>query len=87
MEAIDGVEFPADEQSGKHKRQFNHDQVEVFSHLHRLDPLRCRCRLHLQDSMGARHALELLVEATGGVEFPADEQYGKHKRQYNQDGS
>lgn len=56
---LGGVEFPADEQYGKHKRQYNQDKVLVFSHLNRL--IRCvvDCRLHLRDSVGARHALEL----------------------------
>ena len=56
---LGGVEFPADEQYGKHKMQFNQDKALVFSHLHRL--IRCvvDCRLHVQDSVGARHALEL----------------------------
>ena len=56
---LGGVEFPADEQYGKHKIQYNQDKNLVFSHLNRL--IRCviDCRLHIQDSVGARHALEL----------------------------
>ena len=56
---LGGVEFPTDEQYGKHKRQYNQDKTLVFSHLNRL--IRCivDCRLHVQDSVGARHALEL----------------------------
>ena len=56
---LGGVEFPVDEQYGKHKMQFNQDKALVFSHLHRL--IRCvvDCRLHVQDSVGARNALEL----------------------------
>ena len=56
---LGGVEFPADEQYGKHKRQYIQDKTMVFSHLNRL--IRCvvDCQLHIQDSVGARHALEL----------------------------
>ena len=64
---LGGVEFPADEQYGKHKRQYNQDKALVFSHLNRL--IRCvvDCRLHVQDSVGARHALELARSFSAGV--------------------
>lgn len=56
---LGGVEFPADEQYNKHRRQFSQDRAIVFSHVNRL--IRCivDCQLYLQDSVGARHALEL----------------------------
>lgn len=56
---LGGVEFPADEQYAKHKRQYHQDKTMVFSHINRL--IRCvvDCQLHLQDAVGARHALEL----------------------------
>lgn len=56
---LGGVEFPAEEQYAKHRRQHNQDTTLVFSHVNRL--IRCvvDCQIHLQDAVGARHALEL----------------------------
>lgn len=56
---LGGVEFPADEQYSKHRRQCSQDKAMVFSHVNRL--IRCivDCQLHRQDAIGARHALEL----------------------------
>lgn len=56
---LGGVEFPADEQSGKHKRQYQQDKAILFNHIHRL--IRCviDCQIHLQDGPATRHALEL----------------------------
>lgn len=56
---LGGVEFPANEQYGKHKIQYSQDKNLVFSHLNRLIRCAVDCRLHVQDSVGARHALEL----------------------------
>lgn len=56
---LGGVDFPADEQSGKHKRQYMQDKAILFSHIHRL--IRCvvDCQIYLQDGPATRHALEL----------------------------
>lgn len=56
---LGGVNLPADEQYLKHKKQFQQDKIILFSSIHRL--IRCviDCRLHLQDAVGARNALEL----------------------------
>ena len=56
---LGGVDFPVEEQYGKHKRQYHQDKTMVFSHINRL--IRCvvDCQLHLQDAVAARHALEL----------------------------
>ena len=56
---LGGVDFPANDAYKKHKVQHQQDQGVVFQHVNRL--IRCiiDCQLHLQDSMSARHALEL----------------------------
>ena len=56
---LGGVDYPADEQSGKHKRQYQQDRAILFSHVRRL--IRCviDCQIHLRDSPATRHALEL----------------------------
>lgn len=56
---LGGVDFPADEQYSKFKRQFQQDKNIIFNHVHRL--IRCiiDCRIHLQDAVTVRHALEL----------------------------
>ena len=53
---LGGVEFPAEEQYAKHKRQYHQDKTMVFSHINRL--IRCvvDSQLHHQDAVGARHA-------------------------------
>lgn len=56
---LGGVEFPADDQFGKHRRQHQQDKAILFSHIHRL--IRCviDCQIHLQDGPAIRYALEL----------------------------
>ena len=56
---LGGVEYPANEQFVKHKRQFNQDKALIFDSLHRL--IRCivDCQIHLQDAVAVRNALEL----------------------------
>lgn len=56
---LGGVDFPADEQYSKHKRQFAQDKAKMLSASHRL--IRCviDCQIHLQDAVTVRHALEL----------------------------
>ncbi|KAL8655597.1 MAG: hypothetical protein Q9226_002980 [Calogaya cf. arnoldii] len=56
---LGGVEFPADEQFAKFKRQYQQDKNVIFNHIHRL--IRCviDCQIHLQDAVTVRHALEL----------------------------
>ena len=56
---LGGVDFPADEQYAKHKRQYLQDKALLFSHIHRL--IRCviDCQIHLQDGPATRNALEL----------------------------
>lgn len=53
------MEFPAEEQFRKHKRQYQQDQSTLFSHLNRL--IRCvvDCQLASRDAPATRHALEL----------------------------
>ena len=53
------VEFPADEQYVKHKRQFNMEKTILFSHVNRLLNCVTDCQIILQDAVAARHALEL----------------------------
>ncbi|KAL8695129.1 MAG: hypothetical protein Q9218_000297 [Villophora microphyllina] len=56
---LGGVEFPADEQHARFKRQYQQDKSIIFNHIHRL--IRCviDCQIHLQDAVNVRHALEL----------------------------
>ncbi|KAL8765822.1 MAG: hypothetical protein Q9209_007226 [Squamulea sp. 1 TL-2023] len=56
---LGGVEFPADEQFNKFKRQYQQDKNIIFNHIHRL--IRCivDCQIYLQDAVTVRHALEL----------------------------
>ena len=56
---LGAVDFPANEQFTKHKKQYQQDRALIFSHIHRL--IRCviDCQLHLQDGPATRHALEL----------------------------
>ena len=53
------MEFPADEQYVKHKRQFNQDKASLFLATHRLICCVIDCQIHLQDAVTVRHALEL----------------------------
>ncbi|MCJ1284418.1 Sec63 [Xylographa opegraphella] len=56
---LGGVEYPTDEQYGKHRKQHQQDKAILFTHAHRL--IRCiiDCQIHLQDGPATRHALEL----------------------------
>jgi hypothetical protein len=56
---LGGVEFPATDLYKKFKQQYQQDKGMVFQHVNRL--IRCviDCQLYLQDSVSARHALEL----------------------------
>ncbi|KAL8734656.1 MAG: hypothetical protein Q9166_001312 [cf. Caloplaca sp. 2 TL-2023] len=56
---LGGVDFPADEQYNKFKRQHQQDKNTIFNHIHRL--IRCviDCQIYLQDAVTVRHALEL----------------------------
>jgi hypothetical protein len=56
---LGGVEFPAADLYKKYKQQYQQDKGIVFQHVNRL--IRCiiDCQLYLQDSVSARHALEL----------------------------
>ena len=54
-----GVDFPADEQYIKHKRQFNQDKAVLLSASHRLICCVIDCQIHLRDAVTVRHALEL----------------------------
>lgn len=58
---LGAVDFPADEQYVKLKRQFIQDKISLFSASHRL--IRCviDCQIHLQDAVTVRHALELAM--------------------------
>ncbi|KAM0806302.1 putative DEAD/DEAH box DNA helicase [Usnea florida] len=56
---LGGVDFPADEQYVKHKRQFLQDKAILLSTIHRLICCVVDCQIHLQDAVAARHALEL----------------------------
>lgn len=56
---LGGVDFPADEQYGKLKRQYTVDKGILFSHIHRLVNCLIDCQTHLQDAVTLRHALEL----------------------------
>lgn len=56
---LGGVEFPNNDQFAKHKMQFSQDKAIIFQQVNRL--IRCiiDCQIHLGDSIGVRHALEL----------------------------
>jgi len=56
---LGGVEFPATDLYKKCRQQYQQDKGIVFQHVNRL--IRCiiDCQLYLQDSVSARHALEL----------------------------
>ena len=56
---LGGTDFPVADQFKKHKVAFMQDKAVVFQHVDRL--IRCiiDCQLYLQDSVSARHALEL----------------------------
>jgi hypothetical protein len=56
---LGGVEFPATDLYRKYRQQHQQDKGIVFQHVNRL--IRCiiDCQLYLQDSVSARHALEL----------------------------
>ena len=56
---LGGVEFPSDEQFGKHKRQYNQDKNVVFTHIHRLVRCIIDCQIHLKDAVSVRSAMEL----------------------------
>ena len=56
---LGAVEFPADEQYAKHKRQYNQDKGVIFDSIHRLIHCVVDCHIHLQDAVAVRHALEL----------------------------
>lgn len=56
---LGGVEFPADEQYAKHRRQYLQDKNHIFNSIHRLTRCVIDCQLHLQDAVTVRHALEL----------------------------
>ncbi|KAL8928943.1 MAG: hypothetical protein Q9172_000695 [Xanthocarpia lactea] len=64
---LGGVEFPANEQFSKFKRQYQQEKYIVFSHIHRL--IRCvvDCQVYLQDAVTVRHALELARGFAAGV--------------------
>ena len=56
---LGGVDFPANEEFAKHKRQFYQDKARLFSNLFRL--IRCviDCQLELRDAVAVRHGLEI----------------------------
>ncbi|OAX80744.1 hypothetical protein ACJ72_04918 [Emergomyces africanus] len=56
---LGGVDIPTGDQYQKHRLSFQQDKGLVFSHVNRL--IRCiiDCQISLQDSVSARHALEL----------------------------
>ncbi|KAL8888722.1 MAG: hypothetical protein Q9215_003906 [Flavoplaca cf. flavocitrina] len=56
---LGGVDFPADEQFNKFKRQYQQDKNLIFNHIHRLVRCVIDCQIHLQDAITVRHALEL----------------------------
>ena len=57
---LGGVEYPTDEQYTKHKRQYHQDKEIIFANVHRLIKCVIDCKIHLQDSIAVRHALELM---------------------------
>ncbi|KAL8710415.1 MAG: hypothetical protein Q9220_005016 [cf. Caloplaca sp. 1 TL-2023] len=56
---LGGVEFPADEQYAKIKRQYQQDKTIIFNHINRLVRCVIDCQIHLEDAVAVRHALEL----------------------------
>ena len=56
---LGGVEFPANGQYAKHRRQFNQDKTVLFSHIHRLIHCVIDCQIYTQNAVTVRHALEL----------------------------
>ena len=56
---LGGVDFPADEQYVKHKRQFIQDKTNLLSASHRLICCVIDCQIHLHDAVNVRHALDL----------------------------
>jgi len=56
---LGGVELPVNDNTAKHKPQYNTDVAIVFQHVHRL--IRCiiDCQLYLEDSIASRNALAL----------------------------
>jgi len=56
---LGGVDFPADEQYVKHRKQYQQDRAVIFSQINRL--IRCviDCQIFLEDAVTTRHALEL----------------------------
>lgn len=56
---LGGVDFPADEQYVKHRKQYHQDRTVIFSQINRL--IRCviDCQIFLEDAVTTRHALEL----------------------------
>lgn len=57
---LGGVEFPADEQFAKHRKQYQDDKIAIFSHIHRLIKCVIDCQIYLREGVSIRHALELL---------------------------
>lgn len=57
---LGGVEYPTDEQYTKHKRQFYQDRDIIFANVNRLIKCVIDCKIHLQDGIAVRHALELM---------------------------
>ncbi len=64
---LGGVEFPTDEAYMKHKKQYLQDKEIIFTHVQRLIKCVIDCKIHLQDAVGVRHALELLRSFGGRV--------------------
>ena len=64
---LGGVEFPGDEQYAKHRRTFQTEKGIMFSNVHRLVRCVIDTQVHLQDAIGARHALELARSLSAGV--------------------
>jgi Sec63 Brl domain len=56
---LGGMDFPMGEQFAKHKGQFQQDKAMVFQHVNRLVRCITDCQLTREDSVSARHALEL----------------------------
>ena len=56
---LGGVEFPAIDAYKKYRQQYQQDKGVVFQHVNRLSRCIIDCQLKLQDSVSARHALEL----------------------------
>lgn len=64
---LGGVEFPAEEQYAKFRRQYQQDKIIIFNHIHRLVRCVIDCQIYLQDSVNVRHALELARSFAAGV--------------------